>query len=155
MINNKIFAAFALTAAFLSTGCAPKIGGSDYNMANVGEVSETFEGIILTKRVVNISGHETGAGTLAGGVAGGFLGSAVGGGKGKQLATVAGAIGGALAGHAIEQSASSQEGFEYSVKVLRTGEIITLAQGAEPNLSIGQPVYVVRSNRGNSRVTPR
>ncbi|MBP9753314.1 MAG: hypothetical protein KBD31_05895 [Proteobacteria bacterium] len=156
MINNKLLVALIAATAFLNTGCAPKVGGSDYNMANVGEVSETFEGIIVSKRVVNISGNQTGVGAMGGAALGGLAGSNIGGGvRGHAAGAIGGALVGGLIGHAAEQGVSGQEGFEYSVKILKTGEIITLAQGAEPNLAQGQPCYVVRSNRGHSRVIPR
>jgi outer membrane lipoprotein SlyB len=157
-MKKQICVALLAGASLLVTGCAPKVGGSDYARAGVGEVSETFEGVVLAKRVVQLNGSDPskpGMGAVAGGVAGGVLGSTIGKGSGNSIATVAGALGGALAGNAIEHSATSQEGFEYQVKITKTQEIISIAQGAEPNLSVNQPVYVIRSNRGNSRVIPR
>lgn len=148
----------ALSAGVLTTGCAPKLGGNDYSTAAVGEVSRTEEGVILAKRVVNFNATEAnqpGVGAAAGGVAGFGLGQAAGGGRGSVATGLIGGLAGAFAGHAAEQGLTHQEGYEYQVKLTKTKEVITIAQGAEPSLNVGQPVYVVKSNRGRSRILAR
>lgn len=159
-MNLKLYTAFAVIAASLMTsGCAPKLGGSDYSVAGVGEISQTEEGIVVAKRVVQLNASDPskpGVGAGAGMATGAILGSAAGGSpRGSLVAGAAGGLIGAFAGHAIEQQATHQEGFEYQIRMIKTGEVITVAQGAEPNLGVGQPVYVVKSNRSRSRVIPR
>lgn len=133
------------------SACAPRIGGSDYNVRGVGEVSTTQRGTILSKRVVNIEANNTHLGTLGGAAAGGLLGSAIGKGGGARIATGAGILGGAVAGHFAERALTNQEGFEYQVQ-LDSGEVKTIAQGAEPNLGIGQRVLVISSARDRGRI---
>jgi len=46
-----------------------------------------------------------------------------------------------------------QEGTEYQIK-LDNGSTITIAQGIEPRLAVGQRVLVIESNRSRSRMVP-
>jgi outer membrane lipoprotein SlyB len=152
---KKLLLVAATTAAALSlSGCAPKLGGNDYAVRGVGEISETVRGTIVSMHVVNISAKDQsgpGAGALAGGVAGGLLGSQIGKGRGPMVAGVVGALGGAALGHLAEGKLTEQEGFEYQIQ-LDTGGLITVSQGAEPRLALGQRVLVIKSGRDRSRV---
>lgn len=151
---------FSSSALFLLSGCAPSIGGNDYSVSGTGQVSETYPGVITAKRIVKVNAkspeHENdiGVGTVAGGVAGGVLGSQIGGGKGAVVAGTLGALGGAVAGHFAEKKLTEQQGYEYQVK-LDDGRLLTLTQGATPDLAIGQRVLmIVPQNGGRSRVVP-
>lgn len=154
-MKNKAFILTLASLSIFSSGCAPKYGGSDHDEATIGEVSKTYEGIILSKRVVNLNGTDNGVGALAGGAVGFGLGQAVGGGHGRVAAATLGTVAGALAGNAVGKNLSSQQGYEYQIKLSSTKEVLTIAQGQEPNILVGQDVYVVKSNRGRSRVIPR
>jgi outer membrane lipoprotein SlyB len=142
-----IFSMSVLTAAPL-TGCAPRIGGSDYSVAGSGQVSDALRGVIVGKRVVHINmkdpEHENdpGAGALAGGVGGGVLGSQFGKGRGSTAGAAIGAIAGAIGGHFAEKALTEQDGFEYQIQ-LDHGRLMTLAQGRDPELSVGQRVLVI------------
>ncbi len=149
----KKLTCFTAVAAVLLSGCAPKLGGNDYAVSGAGEISQTHKGVILSMRKVNFEGTsnaQTG-GAVAGGVAGAALGSAAGGGRGSLVTMALGGVAGALAGNAIGKAASEQDGLEYTVK-LSDGSTITLAQGIEPLLRVGQNVLVIRSDRGRSRI---
>ncbi|MEI8296187.1 MAG: glycine zipper 2TM domain-containing protein [Alphaproteobacteria bacterium] len=155
---KKYLVVVAATAAALSlSACAPKIGGNDYSVRGAGEVSETVKGTIISMHVVNISAKTAenqsgpGAGALIGGLTGGVLGSQVGKGRGPAVIGVAGALGGAALGHYAEGKLTEQEGFEYQIQ-LDSGGIVTVTQGAEPRLAVGQKVLVIKSNRDRSRV---
>lgn len=151
---NKNFLICAAAAALLAAGCTPKLGGSDYDVKGVGEISRTHFGVIAAKRVVNINAADPtkmGGGAVAGALAGGVGGSMIGQGKGQILGAGLGALAGGFGGHALEQYATSQEGFEYQVR-MDTGETITISQGAEPNLSVGQRVSVIEGIKGRSRI---
>ena len=156
-----------LMAGTLVAGCTPNIGGSDYSVSGVGEMSTTLRGIIVSVRPVKINNKRAeqqgkpGSGAALGGVGGAALGSTIGGGR---TAHTIGAVGvgvlGAVAGHLIEQKMGEQEGLEYQVQLDR-GDIITMAQGLEPRLSQGQRVLVVQSmsslnsgGRDRGRVIP-
>ncbi len=168
-----MISAAVLSAANL-TGCAPKIGGNDYSVAGSGEISDTKRGVIIGKRVVNINAQDPenqnnpNTGALAGGLAGGVAGSNIGNGNGAVAAAVGGAIIGAFAGHFAEQKLTEQQGFEYQVE-LENGQILTLAQGADLDMPVGQRVLVItpiksghtttinmggRTNTSRARIVP-
>ena len=169
-MKTKILLSAACIAALITTGCAPKLGGSDYSVANVGDISRSLPGVVLSKRVIQINATDpskpsTGAGV--GGAAGAIAGSTIGQGHGSLLAMGIGGLAGAVGGHFAEQALTHQEGFEYQVRMEQTGEVLTIAQGAEPNIPVGAPVYIVENIRtdgfsainegkkGRSRIIPR
>ncbi len=152
-----MISAAVLSAANL-TGCAPKIGGNDYSVAGSGEISDTKRGVIIGKRVVNINAQDPenqnnpNTGALAGGLAGGVAGSNVGNGGGALAATVGGALIGAVAGHFVEQKLTEQQGFEYQVE-LENGQLLTLAQGADLDMPVGQRVLVITPIKSGNTTT--
>lgn len=157
---KKIAVTSLLIAATVAvSGCAPRIGGSNYSVRGSGEVSETNRGVIVSMRTVHIGAktaeHENdpGAGALVGGVAGAMGGSQIGSGRGAIAATAAGALVGAVAGHFAERGLTDQDGFEYTVQ-LDNGRIVTLAQGAEPHMRVGQRVLVIKGFKDRGRIVP-
>ncbi len=157
---KKIALTSLLIAATVAvSGCAPRIGGSNYSVRGTGEVSETNRGVIISMRTVRIGAktaeHENdpGTGALVGGVAGGMAGSQIGSGRGAVAATAAGAVLGAVAGHFAERGLTDQDGFEYTVR-LDNGRIVTIAQGAEPRMSVGQQVLVIKGFKDRGRIVP-
>lgn len=154
----KIALCSLISLALCLTACAPRIGGSDYSMRGVGEVSTIKTGFITSMRRVNVlaksaQDNSIGAGSLLGGLGGAVLGSQIGQGKGSVLAGTLGAVGGAVAGHYAEKGLTDQEGFEYTIK-LDNGETVSVTQGLETALTVGQRVNVIYSGRDRSRVTP-
>ncbi|MDR2666628.1 MAG: glycine zipper 2TM domain-containing protein [Holosporales bacterium] len=135
----------------LLCGCANDFSGNRYDSANIGEVSKTDSGTVMSLRRVELKDDKIGVGTVLGAVGGGLVGSAFGGGNAKFLTAAAGAVAGGAAGHAIENKA--QDGIEYTIK-LDTGAVVTIAQGVTPQISVGQRVRVINSNKGKSRVVP-
>lgn len=160
--NRKVNFALLGVCSLLGSGCTPRLGGSDYGISAVGEFSETYIGTIASKSVVRIAGRDTGQdntpglGAGLGAVGGALAGSQIGYGKGQIAGAVVGGLAAGVAGHYIEKSLTDQDGFSYTVN-LDNGRMVTIVQGAEPNLSVGQRVKVVKSeNRrgGRSRVLP-
>lgn len=153
----KLASIISCCIALSLSACAPHLGGNDYEASAVGEISSTLQGTIIATRVVKLrrdNAHQPGVGTAAGAVTGAIAGSTIGG--GHKMPLVSGALGGLLggaAGHAIENKLTEQNGIEYHIK-LNTGEIITLTQGLEPKLSVGQKILVIKSNRNRSRIVP-
>lgn len=150
-----IISSIAIAALNLN-GCAPRIGGSNYSVAGTGEASHTVRGILISKRVVTIGAkrpeqeNEPGVGAAAGALAGAGAGSYVGNGSGNIWAMGAGALAGGVAGHFAERALTDQEGFEYTVQ-LDDGRTLTLAQGAEPNMSVGQRILFITPNKPSGR----
>lgn len=137
-------------------GCAPRIGGSNYSVASAGEVNDTFQGVIISKRIVTIGAkraedeNQPGIGAAAGALTGAGAGSYIGSGSGSIWAMGAGALVGGVAGHFAEKALTDQEGFEYTVR-LNNGRVITLAQGAEPNMAVGQRVLFITPSKPSGR----
>ncbi|HLD95142.1 MAG TPA: glycine zipper 2TM domain-containing protein [Alphaproteobacteria bacterium] len=159
MKKSVLVLSSSMIAATLLSGCAPRIGGSDYSIHGVGEVSRSEGGTIVAVRVVNISARGTGqdnqpgAGALLGGLGGAVLGSQIGQGKGAIIAGTLGAVGGAVGGHYAEKALTDQQGYEYTIR-LDKGEEVTVTQGADPAMANGQRVRVIYSARDRSRVVP-
>jgi outer membrane lipoprotein SlyB len=158
---KKIIISSALVASLVVlSGCAPNIGGNDYSVAGSGQVSETWPGVIVAKRVVQVNAknpenqNDPDIGMLGGGVAGAVLGSQIGSGSGSIVAGTLGALGGAAAGHFAQKKLTEQQGYEYQVK-LDDGRLLTLTQGRDPDMFVGQRVLmVVPQGGGRSRVVP-
>ncbi len=160
-MKKSVFALMGCALLSLNA-CAPRLGGSQYAVSGVGDVSQTLPGTIVAKRPVEISakspGNENtpGLGALIGAGTAGLVGSQIGKGKGQVAGAVGGALLGGVAGHYAEDALTSQKGFEYQVRLDRGGPnaLVTITQGAEPNLSVGQHVFVIQAGKGRSRVVP-
>ena len=145
-----------VVSAILLTSCARQIDSDVYASRQVGEVSTTYVGVIRSVREVCVEECEcledNGLGIAGGGLAGGVIGNALG--KGNFAPTAAGAIVGAVAGSLIEKKAKQQMALEYVVELYHGG-LITVVQGQNQVFNIGQPVYVLVSPYGRSRITPQ
>lgn len=153
----------------LVCGCARNISPNAYNARTIDESCVTYEGIIVSKRLVTVEegdrleDAEIGIGT--GALVGGALASGVGGGNGKLYAAGAGAILGGIAGAFAEKALKEQKGFKYVVRINidpsrlrdKTGSsnLRTVVQGIDVELQINQPVFLMEFQNGRSRVVPR
>ncbi len=158
--SKKVFSLVLLVPAMsLLASCAPKIGGNDYSIRGVGEVSQSFSGVIVSAKPITVQGKPTeqqgqlGTGAIAGAGVGGIAGSLIGKGKTPWITGALGALAGGTAGHLIEQKASEQQGMLYDVK-LDQGGTVSVSQGLEPLLSVGQRVKVIHSAKDRSRILP-
>jgi outer membrane lipoprotein SlyB len=146
-----------ISVALFLQGCAPQLGGNDYNAGEVGAITSVEYGKIDTVRIININANQKdkmGSGAVIGGAAGAALGAGIfGKGSGKLVSGALGGLLGAGAGHLAQDKMTSQQGFEYTV-VLDSGKILSITQGADPAMSQGQRVKVLTPNRGRARVLP-
>ncbi len=152
---RNLFLGALVAASLLLGGCAKNISSNDYSEAEAGAVKQTYRGVIISARPVKVNGSDSlgdnQAGLLGGGVAGGLLGSQFGRGSGQVVGAVLGAAAGAVGGAFLEKGLKSQDGMEYTVE-LSSGRVMTLVQGPEPRLSVGQAVLVMVGDKGRSRV---
>lgn len=154
-ISAVILAVF-LTGLMFSGGCAPRVGGSDYDSSSVRTPQNVAYGTVADVRVIRISddsGTNEAIGTIGGGVVGGVLGNMIGGGSGRTLATVGGAVLGAVGGYAGGKALSTQDGYEITVD-LDSGGSIVITQGADLEFSPGQRVKVISGGGAPARVVP-
>ena len=146
---------FAILPVLFSS-CARNISSDTYASRQVGEVSTTYAGVVRSMREITVEHGEqledNGLGLATGGIAGGVIGNAVG--RGNVLPTAAGAIAGAVAGSFVEKKLKQQSALEYTVE-LENGNLLTIVQGKDQVFAIGQPVYVLVSPLGRSRITPQ
>lgn len=135
--------------------CTGNIGANQYETSAAGQISSATAGEIINVRVVNVS-SSNGAGELAGGIAGAAAGSMIGGNTAMHvIGGVGGAVLGGILGNAAQENLSSQSAYEYVVK-LDNGKAITLMQGMDVELKVGQKVYVLDANLGHrARIIPR
>ncbi len=150
---KKILSIFMILGV---TACTANLNSDNYQTSAAGRINSVQEGVIINVRDVRVATEGGGFGSLAGGVAGGAAGSMIGG---NTAVNVIGAVGGAVLGSALgakaQEGLSAQRGYEYIVK-LDSGRAITLTQGTDVKLSVGQPVYVLDADGGHrARIIPR
>lgn len=153
MSKRKSIIAMGLMLALVS--CTRQISPDVYRAGTVGAVSTTYMGVIRSMRTVIAAEDDlgdNGLGIVAGGAAGGVVGNAVG--RGQVVPTAIGAVAGAVAGSLIERQAKQQTAWEYVVELDGEG-MVTVVQGAGEVLGINQPVYVIISASGRSRIIPQ
>jgi outer membrane lipoprotein SlyB len=154
--SAKIFAAAALAVSV--TACTHPTN-STYDADEVGRVIDTSHGVVLSSRVVDISGkgEESGYGALLGGASGASAGFTLAGRSNayQVIGSVLGGIIGAGLGWAAEESVDSRQGIEYVLR-LDSGKEVTLIQNRasdEKPLPVGTSVLIQRGSTYN-RVIP-
>ena len=119
------------------------ISPDSYAAGSVGQVNRAVRGKIISARMVDILGSQSGIGATSGAAAGGVAGSAIGG---ATRENIVGAIGGAVIGGIIgsmaEEGATRQQGMETD-----NGSLITVVQVIEPSLNVGDKVIVIYGQR--------
>ena len=144
-----------LYTVFFLGGCASYSRSSGvYNAGEAQTESSVRFAVVESIRQVEIRQRASGVGGLAGAVAGGIAGGSVGQGRGSGVASVLGAVGGGMVGNAIENSGNLKQGLEITVR-LENGELRAIVQEADVSFSVGQPVRLVTSQYGVTRVSPR
>lgn len=132
-------------------GCAD-VSPSTYSVGSVGQVNRAVRGVIISARDVRIEGSQSGLGATAGVIAGGAAGSRIGNDPASHVVgAVGGAVVGAVVGSTIEEASTRQGGMEYVVQT-ETGAILTLVQGYDGRVQVGDHVLVLYGDR--SRVIP-
>jgi outer membrane lipoprotein SlyB len=142
---KALLVAGVLGLSTLVTACAPDISAGSYTTGQIGQAAQTSRGVITAATPINVQNDGT-LGTVIGGVAGAVAGSAIGGGtRANVLGGVGGAVLGGAAGNYAEKKLTQQTGMQYTVK-LRNGRYVTVTQGMNPPLGVGQRVLVIFSN---------
>ncbi len=140
---------FVICLTVILTACAANLDTGRYETSAAGKINTVQEGVVINVRPVKIATENGGMGTLAGGVAGGAAGSMIGG---NSAVNVIGAVGGAVLGSYLgaktQEGLSTQNGYEYIVK-LDSGKAITLTQGTDVKFTVGQQVYVLDADYGD------
>ena len=144
MNKYALLLALPLTAAGIA-GCASDIDSNYYSTGSVGQVSQAQGCTVVSVRPIKVS-TQNGAGTAIGGIAGGIAGSQIGGGNTAHLlGAVGGAILGGFAGNAAQEGLTSQQGYEYIVR-LDNGNTVSTTQWADVLLNPGQRCQIIFGN---------
>ena len=150
---NLVWKTVAVVSVLALAGCAGSMSGNTYSRERAQKVQTVEYGQVLEVRQIQIEGTKSGIGALAGGALGGALGSGIGKGAGTTIAVVGGAIAGAAAGAATEEAVTKQPGLEITVR-LDTGQTLSLVQGMDPPVSVGDRVKLMRNPDGSARAIP-
>ena len=156
---NRSAKIIAATALAVSVAACSHQTSSTYAADEVGPVIETSHGVVLSSRVVDISGQgeESGYGAVLGGAGGATAGYALAGSSNayQVIGSILGGIIGAGLGWAAEEGVDSRQGIEYVLR-LDSGNEVTLIQNRaskENPLPVGTSVLIQRGSTYN-RVIP-
>lgn len=167
-IKKTLTITAVIALALPLTNCARRIGSNQFSAASVGESVRTYEGVVVSKRIVEVNeaerfGDNTSGGAI-GGLAGGLLGNQLGRGKGRIAATGIGAAAGIAGGMLAQDHLGRQQAYEYVIRIAvqgvraeLDGALRTVVQGLDVDLKVGQQVLLQESNQkggGRSRVVP-
>ena len=150
--SRSVAASLTVLTLLGLAACAETPGQGRYAAYESGSVAHVEEGEVVAFRPVTITPDNTGNGAVIGGVGGAVVGSQFGGRRSDHVASgVVGAVAGALLGNAIEKSNEAQ-GFAYTVRVLRTRELVEIVQ---PDASpIPNGAHVAISYGARVRIAP-
>ncbi|MEL6335346.1 MAG: hypothetical protein AAFQ88_01745 [Pseudomonadota bacterium] len=146
--------AVLLLAAFAATACARQ-SQNTFAADEVGEPIAVDFATVVSTRIVEIRGENTGLGGALGATAGGIALSRFGGGTGKALAILGGALVGVAIGSVVEQNVQDREGIEYTL-VTEGGETIVVVQDFAEGERLIQPGerVIIQSGSDFTRVVP-
>jgi outer membrane lipoprotein SlyB len=151
-MEETVRALVIMMALLTLTGCVERANENRYDQGDVG-VSHSVEfGTIINAREVDITGKNSGTGTLVGAAAGAGAGSYVGSGSGSLWAALAGGLAGAAVGTVAEQDMQDHKGYEYVVQ-MQSGEVKTIVQEKEtenaPPMKDGQHAMLQYCDAGD------
>ncbi len=137
----------------LLAGCATELNSDAYDREHAMQAARVETGVVEDLRPVQIKGTQSGLGSIGGSALGGVAGNTVGGGHGQAAATIIGAIAGAVIGDYTERGLTASAGVELIIR-LDSGRLIAVVQQADTPFAAGDPVRVITSGDGVTRVSP-
>ncbi len=153
---RKLIIVLMIGVLAFAAGCRTH-SASSYSRNEMGRASFVDSGTVLSVRIVDIEGTNSGIGTATGAAAGAVAGSYIGG---DVRSNILGAIGGAVVGGAVgyvaEEAITSGQAFEVTVRN-DNGQVFAVVQDSNENLmpgdrvlvmDNGQSVRVVRDTQG-------
>ena len=147
MLNRLCSYAFASGLALILTA------GQTFGQ-QPGEM-EIRQGVIeqITQMDMPTNQHR-GLGAIIGGLGGLGIGSLIGGGTGRDVAMVAGTLGGALLGNEVQKRRDQPEPGQQIIVRVKSGVLVQITQPLNPNLQVGQRVYI-EGHGESARVVPQ
>ncbi|MGH8197223.1 MAG: hypothetical protein ACRETI_03545 [Steroidobacteraceae bacterium] len=151
MLNTRIFSVSILLAGLLTAGCATPSSGRIYSRHEARLAWDVHYGRVVAVDDAVIEGRRTALGRIGGGLIGYTAGRTVGGGSGRAVAGAVGAVAGAVAGQAIEERATREEAWQFTVDLDR-GRTIAIVQARDQSFAVGERVRVYMRRDGAARV---
>jgi outer membrane lipoprotein SlyB len=145
-MRNLLSHVLALFVLVLPAGqaCAQQPGEMEIRQGVIEQITETQLQ----------SNQHRGLGAIIGGLGGLGIGSLIGAGTGRDVAMVAGTLGGALIGNNVQKRYDQPVSGQQIIVRLRSGVLVQITQPVDPNLKLGQRVYVEGNGEG-ARVVPQ
>jgi len=136
---------------FAVAGCAANYSPNTYAAAAVQQANKVDRGVIVGRRLVQVSAQGT-VGAVTGGAAGGIAGSqAPGGAVASAFGALGGALVGGLVGTATEHAVANTQAWEYIVQQ-PNGDLLSVTQADSAPLAIGLHVLVITGKQ--ARIVP-
>ena len=140
-----------LAAALVAAACATPSSGRIYSREEARVAWDVKYGEVVSVDDAVIEGSRSALGRIGGGYVGYEAGRTVGGGSGRRIAGAAGAVAGAIAGSAIEERATREEAWQFTVE-LEDGRTISIVQARDQSFAVGERVRVYTRRDGAARV---
>jgi outer membrane lipoprotein SlyB len=142
---------FLMLIAALAAACAAPSSARMYSRHEARVAWNVKYGEVVDVDDAVIEGRRSPLGRVGGGIIGYQAGRTVGGGSGRAVAGAVGAVAGAVAGSAIEERATRQQAWQFTVE-LEGGRIISIVQARDQSFAIGERVRVYLRRDGAARV---
>ncbi|GGY22956.1 glycine zipper 2TM domain-containing protein [Paludibacterium paludis] len=143
----------ALLAVGVLAGCASPDSAMVYSGRQTQRAQTVQIGTVVSVQAVKVEGNRNELLTLGGAAVGGIAGSSIGKGKGSAVGAIVGAIAGGVAADAAQKSIGGKQSVEVTVKLDRTGEMLSIVQAPDVPIAVGQRVRVMRGG-GTDRIMP-
>jgi outer membrane lipoprotein SlyB len=140
-----------LGTALLAQACATPSSGRSYARHEARVAWDVKYGEVVAVDDAVIEGRRSALGRIGGGLIGYEAGRTVGGGTGRDVAGAVGAVAGAVAGQAIEERATREQAWQFTVE-LEGGRTIAIVQARDQSFAIGERVRVYMRRDGAARV---
>jgi outer membrane lipoprotein SlyB len=141
------------TSLGLLAGCATSDSAAVYSKSQMRQAQNVELGTVVSVQNVKTEGENNELLTLGGAALGGLAGSKVGQGNGAIAGAIVGALAGGFGTSAAQRGVGTKPALEVTVKLDRTGNMLSIVQEADIPLAAGQRVRVLTGG-GNDRVVP-
>lgn len=145
--------AAGIAVAGALAGCATSDSAAVYSKGQMRQAQTVEFGTVVSVQNVLMEGQNNELLTLGGAALGGLAGSNIGHGRGAAAGTIVGALAGGFGAQAAQRNLGTKTALEITVKLDRSGRMISIVQEADIPFAVGQRVKVL-SGADNDRVTP-
>lgn len=154
MLENTLRSLIAgVIATGLLAGCATSDSAAVYSKGQMRQAQTVEFGTVVSVQNVLMEGQNNEFLTLGGAALGGLAGSNIGHGRGAAAGTIVGALAGGFGAQAAQRNLGTKNALEITVRLDRSGRMISIVQEVDIPFAAGQRVRVI-TGAGNDRVAP-